>query len=491
MSTDNLQAVFQDLGCFPHQTEFAAKFLAPDSEQKHLLTSLPGLGKGFTGSAIVGYAATHGAARRILVLAPTALAYQWVEIVRRASPDVPCTMVDRRRLREMEADGGDAIWANAGVVVMSIDFAKKPDVADLLVQTTWDILVVDEAHHLNPQTQRYDLVTTLLKHCPNLRALFLHTLAQVTEDDVSENPLFRDVASTVWSRETVRDKDGMPLLPEVQIEWIRHHRRDDEVRLLSQLQNALQATHVRDSRSQLEATTLLQTASSSLFALEQRLNRMRRLRHELAHGISDFASQIEEDVLQSDELEQRLDGQSLAQSKFLDQTGELLEMLEEVDTDSKLESLHALLERIGLSSSSDRRACVFTSYVDTATYLESALSEQYPNVVAITGALSFAEREQAVVHFAQSGGILISTSAMATRIPEVAAVIFYDLPLNPATLDARIGQFLRVGRSGPVRVYAFTDESDTLGIERLQRKAIEIKQALGSDELQKLLRNDK
>jgi hypothetical protein len=87
MSTNNLQAVFQDLGCFPHQTEFAARFLAPDSEQKHLLTSLPGLGKGFTGSAIVGYAATHGAARRILVLAPTALAYQWVEMVSRASPD--------------------------------------------------------------------------------------------------------------------------------------------------------------------------------------------------------------------------------------------------------------------------------------------------------------------------------------------------------------------------------------------------------------------
>ena len=31
----------------------------------------------------------------------------------------------------------------------------------------------------------------------------------MTEDDVSENPLFRDVATTVWSRETVRDKDGI------------------------------------------------------------------------------------------------------------------------------------------------------------------------------------------------------------------------------------------------------------------------------------------
>ena len=76
---------------------------------------------------------------------------------------------------------------------------------------------------------------------------------------------------------------------------------------------------------------------------------------------------------------------------------------------------------------------------------------------------------------------------MSIPIPEVAAVIFYDLPMNPATLDARIGQFIRFGRSGPVHVFAFTDESDMLLIERLQRKAIEIKQALGGDEVQRLL----
>ena len=490
MSTGDLKTEFLDAGCFPHQAEFAAKFLAPNSEQKHLLIGLPGLGKGFMGSAIVGYAATHGAARRILVLAPTALAYQWADMLRRTSPNASCTIVDRRRLRELEASCEDAIWENTGVVVMEIDFAKRPEVADLLAKTPWNIVVVDEAHHLNPHTQRYELVARLLENSPNTRALFLHTLAQVADRDVSANPLFRDIASTVWSRETVRDRDGTPLLPEVHIEWIRHQRRDDERRLLSHLQAALQAAHIHDARSNFEATMLLQSASSSLFALEQRLNRMRQLRNELAHGISRLAPESEEDDLQSDERQQPPNEQSLAQSSFIDQTDELLKMLDEVDTDSKLESLLALLGRIGLSSSGDRRACVFTSYVDTATYLESALSEHHPNVAAITGALPLAEREQAVAHFSETGGILISTSVMASRFPEVAAVIFYDLPLNPALLDDRIGQFIRVGRRDPVHVFAFADESDSLGIERLQRKAIEIKQALGSDEVQKFLFSD-
>ena len=162
-------------------------------------------------------------------------------------------------------------------------------------------------------------------------------------------------------------------------------------------------------------------------------------------------------------------------------------MLEEVESDSKLESLLGLLQTIGASSSGDRRVCVFTSYVNTATYLESALSDNHSNVASITGGLSYGDREQTIATFSQHGGVLICTSAMTVRIPEVAAVIFYDLPWNPTTVDARIGQFLRVGRTGPVQVYAFTDDSETLLIERLHRKVNEIKQSLGSDEIQKLL----
>ena len=71
--------------------------------------------------------------------------------------------------------------------------------------------------------------------------------------------------------------------------------------------------------------------------------------------------------------------------------------------------------------------------------------------------------------------------------PEVAAVIFYDLPLNPAVLDGLIGRFVRMGRSGPVRVFAFTDKSNSLVIERLQRKLAEVKEVPDNFEIQRLL----
>jgi superfamily II DNA or RNA helicase len=492
MSTENLNTYIENLVCFPHQAEFAAKFLAADSERKHLLTSLPGLGKGFVGSAIVGYSATHGQARQILVLAPTALAHQWVEMIRRANPNVPCEFVDRRRLRELESRQSiaDSVWVQISVVVMSIDFAKRPDVTEVITHTSWDFLVVDEAHHLAPQTQRQQLVTALVEHSPEMRVLYLHPLFQNSGGEEKENPLFKDIETTVWSRETVRDKDGKPLLPEVQIEWIRHTRQPDEAALLTQLQESLKVVAGHGQQGQFIGTLLMKEASSSLFALEQQLNRMRYRRNQIAHGLEEFLNDSDDDTnLWSDDSESdptpNFHQQTLL--KFGDRITALIETLEDVSTDSKLDSLISLLDRLGLSSSSDRRVCIFTSYVATATYLESALCEHHSHVASVTGSLSYAEREQAVADFAQNGGILIATLAMSIPIPEVAAVIFYDLPMNPATLDARIGQFIRVGRSGPVHVYSFADESQTLLIELLQRKAIKIKQALGGDEAQKLL----
>lgn len=98
-----------------------------------------------------------------------------------------------------------------------------------------------------------------------------------------------------------------------------------------------------------------------------------------------------------------------------------------------------------------------------------------------------ADRERAITEFNQMGGVLIATESVETLIPEVAVAVFYDLPLNPVVLEARIGQFVRVGRRVPIRVVAFADESHSLLIERLQRKIAEVKEVLSGPEIDKAL----
>jgi hypothetical protein len=73
MSTNDLLNTFLKRGCLPHQAEFAAKVLAPGSPKKHLLVSVPGMGKAFATAMICNHAHAIGQAKRILVLTPFAL----------------------------------------------------------------------------------------------------------------------------------------------------------------------------------------------------------------------------------------------------------------------------------------------------------------------------------------------------------------------------------------------------------------------------------
>ena len=468
MSANDLIKMFLERGCLPHQAEFAAKFLEPDSARKHLLLGAPGLGKGFAGAFIVGQAFANKQANRILVLCPSALVNQWHETIRQCNAEYPVLVVDRLRFRELDARraDGDSPWPASGVVVLSIDFAKQADVAASLVTTVWDLLVVDEAHNVKAPSNRYELVSELLNSSQNMRSLFLQPVgtASGSEVDPTSGSFLSGATVTVWSRETVKDRDGKPLLPEVRIEWVRHQRKPDEMTVLAKLQESLHTLTVANPAMRATAAALLQCESSSLFALEQRLNRICQWRNEITHGsVVDDEGELEmQEAVQYGAGAVDIEDQSVWQVPLATMAKHLLPMVDDVESDFKFEVLLGLLESIGLQNSGNRRVCVFTRYADTASYLEAALSERHPHVAKLVGTSSYLDRVQILQEFARIGGVLIVTESMSSTIPEVAGVIFYDLPLNPSVLDERIGQFVRVGRQGPVRVFAFTDDSNAL-----------------------------
>ena len=113
--TDLLENIHEK-GCFPHQAEFAAAFFTADGARKHLLVSTPGMGKGGSAAAIVNHALSTGLAHRVLVLAPIRITCSMAgdDSARRCQR--PVTIVDRRRLRELEDSQpvGQEVWpANA------------------------------------------------------------------------------------------------------------------------------------------------------------------------------------------------------------------------------------------------------------------------------------------------------------------------------------------------------------------------------------------
>ena len=236
------------------------------------------------------------------------------------------------------------------------------------------------------------LLVGLVESLPDMRVLFLRAAGPVGVAEIDTDSLLRDASKTFWSRENVRDHEGKPLLPEVHIEWISHTRQPDEVKVLSSLQDWLRQMKSSSPFMHIIARTLLQAASSSLFALEQRLNRMRLPRNKLPfiERDPDFADGSTEEATEADS-----NAHTWLKSEFVE-AANLLRMLDNVETDSKFDRLLELLKTLGLMTSGPPPVCIFTRYVDTAAYLESALGEHLSRVVTLTGNLSFSEQDQIV-----------------------------------------------------------------------------------------------
>lgn len=494
MSDTNLQKIFTEKGYLPHQADFVASFFASGAPIKQLLISAVGLGKTSISASIVNHALSSELAHRVLVLAPSRsiLLNHWQEIIRRGDPTVPVMIVDRRRLRELEDSQavGEEIWPAKAVVILSFKFAQQPDVASILLRSPWDLLIVDEVNLASQQTARGKLLLDLMHRFPQMRILMLQgsrNSAGTTTENLEE--LYSNAAITVWDPETLRDQQGKSLFPEVSITWISYRRSPEEVNVLSTLQETLRLFTSAYGHMRLTVATMLQAASSSPFALEQQLQRIRQRRNKLVHGIGvDVDLEIEtEDI----EIEKTDEGDvtrvRMGYVELANLSAPLLEMLDELATDSKYDALVNLLEPLGDLASPERRVLVLTEFFDTATYLENLLRETYSRVRVLTGRHSYDDRRAVLFDFFQEGGILIATEAVQMRDPEVTAIVFYDLPLSLAALDARMGRFAGVGRNNPIRIFAFTDESNTSLIEPYQRKIMESNEPLNEREMEQAL----
>ena len=251
-----------------------------------------------------------------------------------------------------------------------------------------------------------------------------------------------------------------------------YHRGSDEDAVLKRLVDAISSIECVKSRNRLLAVSLLQAASSSLFALEQFLRRMLHRRKEREQfNQTALRSTVGLDGLGLEDVDlQDAASNSFEDCESTDAFEMLVPLLEDLAGDSKLEALHALLDAIGLQSSPDRRVCVISRFVDTATYLASSLQERWPRVSLVTGGLTRLDREMVCRQFEQISGVLIATTAVKAFIPEVAVVIFYDLPIDSNILAAEIGHFQLVGQRTRSRNIALIAENDLLPIGHLQRR---------------------
>ena len=123
-----------------------------------LLADEVGLGKTVEAGMVLKEYMLRGMAERVLILTPAPLVGQWRDEMA-TKFGIDCATTHDALLRS----DPDAFWAQPRVIA-SIALARRREHAELLAQRTYDVVVVDEAHHLRDQASAsYRLVNALQK----------------------------------------------------------------------------------------------------------------------------------------------------------------------------------------------------------------------------------------------------------------------------------------------------------------------------------------
>jgi superfamily II DNA or RNA helicase len=430
-------ATLRGVESLPHQIETVRRVLRV-LRGRALLADEVGLGKTVEALMVLREYQLRGMVRRALILAPPALTRHWrAELESKAGIEVQSH--DEARFREDPA----ALWSQPGVVIASLALARSARHAPLLQAEPWDLVVVDEAHHLkNRDTLAYRLVNGLKS-----RFLLLLTATPV-ETDLEE--IFNLVTllapgqlttpaafrrQFVDPKDPTRPKDAERLRRLLGEVMVRNTRARSGLALpprfvetlavdpLPQERAAYEGVvellreHAHAGSARLAAATLLLEAGSSPAALLATLEKIVGTSghsEALRAGAARVAAQI----------------RSVGRCR-------------------KLEALLRILE------ASTDRVLVFTGYRRTASYVAAAVRELGIKVELFHGGMSGAERHAAVERFRADARVLVATDigGEGQNLQFCSTLVNFDLPWNPAHVEQRIGRLHRMGQTEPVRVF--------------------------------------
>jgi superfamily II DNA or RNA helicase len=532
-STNDSWGVFSRsrINLLPHQLWVCNQVLK-QWPARYMVADDVGLGKTIEAGLMLWPLLSKGLVKRLLILCPASLVEQWQYRLR--------DMFDIRLARySSEADTPRAdFWNTHSQVVASLPTLRADNKGRhqrMLEAEPWDLLIVDEAHHLNTEeksepTQGFQLVESLLEEKKVESCIFFTgtphrgkswgfwSLMNLLRPDLFD-PKKTDEEQIGHLREAlirnnkslVTDMQGKKLFKPVNVYPETYAYSLEEAHFYQLLSEFISdgkayATSLSSQGGRQVMLVLIamqKLASSSVAAiaktLRQRLIRMRGSSADIRQGIqSNFDGG---DIL--------LDGEERVEMEVAKSMMELmehemphLEALVEaanlVPQDTKILRILEILEDRFL----DRSVLFFTEYKSTQAALMSALMKKYgencvtfingderlENVLLPGGlyGIKSVDRVDAADQFNEGKvRFLISTEAGGEGIDlqhQCHSLIHVDLPWNPMRLHQRVGRLNRYGQSHVVEVVTLRnpDTVESRIWDKLNEKLERIMEALGS-----------
>jgi SNF2 family DNA or RNA helicase len=423
-----------------------------------LLADEVGLGKTIEASMLVKEMLLRGMASRVLILVPSALVGQWTEELREKF-QIGARSTDQPAFRGRSSAPP---WHEPGVLVASLHLAKLERHARSVAGVPWDLVVVDEAHHVkNRSTAGWRLVNQLksrflllltatpvetdLEELYNLITLLepgqLSTPADFKKRFVSaRDPLspknregLRALLSEVMVRNT-RARAGLSVaLPPRFARTIVVEPTDAERALYDAIVAEVRRVAVGPGVARGSLRFLMEAAGSSAQAALHSLLRTAR------------PPDDQEDDDDAGHDADRVSGDEAAAGK------PLLLRLARAAAAAPARKLELLLDVLARTPA---KVVVFSRFKATLAALAQALQARELPFASFHGGMSGPEKDRAVEIFRDQARVLLATEVggEGRNLQFASVLVNYDLPWNPMKIEQRIGRLHRIGQQHEVQI---------------------------------------
>ncbi len=435
----DVQRGFDDLLCLNeiqgverhwYQLETAKKVLKY-FHGRVLLSDEVGLGKTIEAGILMKEYLLRGMVKNILVLTPAPLVSQWQEEMAQKFNIAFATTEDT-----LFSTDPDRFW-RCPFIIASIHTAKSSKHFSRVTGNFYDLVVVDEAHHLkNRNTLNWKLVNEIKK-----RFIFLLSATPVQNHLIELFNLITLVKPGQFKTERLFKQAYM--------------QRGDATKPANKdkLRELLRDVMIRNTRSAIDLKL------PRRFAATARLEPS-PVERELYNGITDFARAHSESLpapLLQLLLREAGSSPSALASTLLRLRAErseavdhLLDLAASVGETAREKALLELLWK-----NPEEKKVIFTQYLKTLDSVAALLERRGFPFTVFRGDLPAGEKEAAIRRFRQDVPLLLSTESggEGRNLQFCNTLVNLDLPWNPMRIEQRIGRLHRIGQTRDVFIF--------------------------------------